>query len=231
MSTHEKRSNFTGSLGFVLAAAGSAVGLGNIWRFPYLAAKYGGGIFLLVYLILMLTFGYALIVSETALGRMTRRSPVGAFGTFGKGGLFRFGGWINAVIPMLIVPYYSVIGGWIMKYIVSYACTMARPPDFTAFISSNEPVFWHFAFMAVTVAICYFGIQGIEKASKVMMPLLFVLLLVTIARSVTLPGASEGLAFMFAPNFSEFSLSSVSAAFSAAKSLYGTCLNPGVSGA
>ena len=111
MEQTTKRSSFSGKLGFVLAASGSAVGLGNIWRFPYLAAKYGGGIFLLTYLILMFTFGYALIVSETALGRMTKRSPVGAFGTFGKSIPFRFGGWINAVIPMLIVPYYSVIGG------------------------------------------------------------------------------------------------------------------------
>ena len=111
------RSSFSGKLGYVLAVAGSAVGLGNIWRFPYLAAKYGGGIFLLVYMILMLTFGYALIVSETALGRMTKRSPVGAFQFFGKSIPFRLGGWINAVIPMLIVPYYSVIGGWVTTYL------------------------------------------------------------------------------------------------------------------
>lgn len=111
MQNGKDRSSFSGKLGYVLAVAGSAVGLGNIWRFPYLAAKYGGGIFLLTYLVLMLTFGYTLIVSETALGRMTKRSPVGAFATFGKTMPFRFGGWINAVIPMLIVPYYSVIGG------------------------------------------------------------------------------------------------------------------------
>ena len=114
------RSSFSGKLGYVLAVAGSAVGLGNIWRFPYLAAKYGGGIFLLVYMILMLTFGYALIVSETALGRMTKRSPVGAFQFFGKSIPFRLGGWLNAVIPMLIVPYYSVIGGWVTKYLFEY---------------------------------------------------------------------------------------------------------------
>ena len=107
-----ERSSFSGKLGYVLAVAGSAVGLGNIWRFPYLAAKYGGGIFLLVYLILMLTFGYVLIVSETTLGRLTRKSPVGAFNAFGKSLPFKIGGWINAVIPMLIIPYYSVIGGW-----------------------------------------------------------------------------------------------------------------------
>ena len=113
----KSRSSFTGKMGNVLAVAGSAVGLGNIWRFPYLAAKYGGGIFLLVYLILMLTFGYALIISETALGRMTKKSPVGAFHAFGKSFPFQFGGWVNAVIPMLIVPYYCVIGGWVTKYL------------------------------------------------------------------------------------------------------------------
>ena len=110
---HKKnnRSSFSGKIGFVLSAAGASVGLGNIWRFPYLAAKYGGGIFLLIYIILALTFGYTMIVAETSLGRMTGKSPVGAFHTFGKSKWLSFGGWINAIIPILIVPYYSVIGG------------------------------------------------------------------------------------------------------------------------
>ena len=101
-----ERGVFSGKLGYVLATAGSAVGLGNIWRFPYLAARYGGGIFLLVYLILALTFGYTLMMSESTLGRLTEKSPVGAFKYFGKGKVSAFGGWINAVIPMLILPYY-----------------------------------------------------------------------------------------------------------------------------
>ena len=100
------RGTFSGKLGFVLSAAGASVGLGNIWRFPYLAAKYGGGIFLLVYILLAMTFGYTMIVAETSLGRMTGKSPVGAFAAFGKSGWLRFGGWINAIIPVLIVPYY-----------------------------------------------------------------------------------------------------------------------------
>ena len=104
---HSKRSAFSGKIGFVLSAAGASVGLGNFWRFPYLAAKYGGGIFLLVYILLAVTFGYTMIMAETALGRMTRKSPVGAFGTFGKKGGLALGGWINAVIPILIVPYRS----------------------------------------------------------------------------------------------------------------------------
>ena len=115
-----KRSSFSGKLGFVLAAAGASVGLGNIWRFPYLAAKYGGGIFLLIYIILALTFGYTMITAETAIGRMTQKSPVGAYRSFGKSKWLTLGGWINAVIPILIVPYYSVIGGWVIKYLVEY---------------------------------------------------------------------------------------------------------------
>ena len=111
---------FSSKLGYVLATAGSAVGLGNIWRFPYLAARYGGGIFLLVYLLLALTFGYTLMMSESALGRMTEKSPVGAFSAFSKKGIVKAGGWINAVIPMLILPYYSVIGGWVCKYLFEY---------------------------------------------------------------------------------------------------------------
>lgn len=106
METHHKRSAFSGKLGFVLSAAGASVGLGNIWRFPYLAAKYGGGIFLLIYILLAVTFGYTMIIAETALGRMTRKSPVGAYSHFGKGKGLAFGGWINAVIPILIAPYY-----------------------------------------------------------------------------------------------------------------------------
>ena len=119
---HSNRSMFSGKLGFVLSAAGASVGLGNIWRFPYLAAKYGGGIFLLIYILLALTFGYTMIVAETSLGRMTRKSPVGAFASFTKSHTLKAGGWINAIIPILIVPYYSVIGGWVIKYLFEYIC-------------------------------------------------------------------------------------------------------------
>lgn len=110
-----KRGSFSGKIGFILSAAGASVGLGNIWRFPYLAAKYGGGIFLLVYIVLAMTFGYTMIVAETSIGRMTGKSPVGAYKSFGNRPALRFGGWINAVIPILIVPYYSVIGGWVRR--------------------------------------------------------------------------------------------------------------------
>ena len=120
--TDEKRANFSGGLGYILAVAGSAVGLGNIWRFPYLAAKYGGGMFLLTYLILTLTFGYAMIMSETAIGRMTKRSAIGAFNHFGNSRILKIGGFINAIVPVLIVPYYSVIGGKISCRVYKGQC-------------------------------------------------------------------------------------------------------------
>ena len=114
----ENRGSFSGKIGFVLSAAGASVGLGNIWRFPYLCAKYGGGIFLLVYILLAVTFGYTMIVAETAVGRATNKSPVGAFNRLSHNNkLMKIGGWINAIIPILIVPYYSVIGGWVCKYL------------------------------------------------------------------------------------------------------------------
>ncbi len=183
---HNKRSTFSGKLGFVLSAAGASVGLGNIWRFPYLAAKYGGGIFLLIYIILALTFGYTMIMAETTLGRMTRKSPVGAYASFGKSNWLSFGGWINAIIPVLIVPYYSVIGGWVIKYLFSYVIgqgsELAADGYFSAFISdgvSTEICFVIFALL--TVGIIYAGVRnGVERVSKFMMPIL-VLLSVIIA--------------------------------------------------
>lgn len=212
------RSSFSGKMGYVLAVAGSAVGLGNIWRFPYLAAKYGGGIFLLVYLILMLTFGYALIVSETALGRMTKKSPVGAFGTFGKGFVFRFGGWINAIIPMLIVPYYSVIGGWVTKYLFEYlrgnTIALAEDGYFTGFIAEGfSAEVWFLLFTLAVVAVLFAGVkQGVERVSKVMMPLLVILAVFVAAYSMTRPGAFEGVKYFLVPNFENFSWMTVVAA-------------------
>ena len=115
-----ERGSFSGKIGFVLAAAGASVGLGNIWRFPYLAAKYGGGMFLIIYVLLVLTFGFSMVIAETSIGRMTKKSPVSAFKSFGNAKWLKFGGWINVIIPLLIVPYYSVIGGWVLKYLMEY---------------------------------------------------------------------------------------------------------------
>ena len=206
-----KRSTFSGKLGFVLSAAGASVGLGNIWRFPYLAAKYGGGIFLLVYIILALTFGYTMIMAETSLGRMTKKSPVGAYQSFGKSKWLSLGGWINAIIPILIVPYYSVIGGWVIKYLIGYfsgqAQTLASDTYFSAFISngaSTEICFIVFTFC--TLGIIYAGVQnGIERVSKFMMPVLVVLSVIIAIYSVTRPGALEGVKYFLVPNPANFS--------------------------
>ena len=206
-----KRSSFSGKLGFVLAAAGASVGLGNIWRFPYLAAKYGGGIFLLIYIILALTFGYTMITAETAIGRMTQKSPVGAYRSFGKSKWLTLGGWINAVIPILIVPYYSVIGGWVIKYLFEYiagnSAGVAKDGYFTEFISSGGSAEICFLiFTALTVAVIFGGVRnGIERVSKFMMPVLVILSIMITAYSVTMPGALEGVKYFLIPNFSNFS--------------------------
>ena len=212
MSKHnQKRSMFSGKLGFVLSAAGASVGLGNIWRFPYLAAKYGGGIFLLVYIVLALTFGYTMIVAETSLGRMTGKSPVSAFASFGKSGFLKFGGWINAIIPILIVPYYSVIGGWVLKYLAEYVMghgsELATDGYFSSFIANGattEICFVIFAFC--TLVIIYAGVRnGIERVSKFMMPVLVVLSLIITGYSVTRPGALAGVKYFLVPNIENFS--------------------------
>lgn len=211
MEDNSNRSSFSNRLGFVMAAAGSAVGLGNIWRFPYLAAIYGGGIFLLVYLVLVATFGYTMIMSETALGRMTKKSPVGAFAYFGDRFSLRFGGWINAIIPMLIVPYYSVIGGWVCKYLFAYmqghVKQLASDTYFTSFIQNGISVELFFLlFIFLTLLIIYMGVQnGIEKVSKIMMPILVVLAFIIAGYSVTRPGAMAGVKYFLIPNFKDFS--------------------------
>lgn len=208
---HHKRSAFSGKLGFVLSAAGASVGLGNIWRFPYLAAKYGGGIFLLIYIVLAVTFGYTMIVAETALGRMTKKSPVGAFAAFGKGPGLSFGGWINAIIPILIVPYYSVIGGWVIKYLVEYlrggGSALAQDGYFSEFISSGVSVELCFVvFTLFTLGIIYAGVRnGVERVSKCMMPVLAVLSVIIAVYSVTRPGALAGVKYFLVPNLDNFS--------------------------
>ena len=212
MKNHNhKRSTFSGKLGFVLSAAGASVGLGNIWRFPYLAAKYGGGIFLLIYILLALTFGYTMIMAETSIGRMTKKSPVGAYASFGRSKWLSFGGWINAVIPLLIVPYYSVIGGWVIKYLVGYltgnGSALAADGYFSTFISngfSTEICFLIFA--GITLGIIYAGVRnGIERVSKFMMPILVVLSVMIAVYSMTRPGAVRGIQYFLVPNLKNFS--------------------------
>lgn len=216
--TEKTRSSFSGRVGYVLAVAGSAVGLGNIWRFPYLAAKYGGGMFLLTYLVLTLTFGYVLIVSETALGRMTRKSPVGAYHAFGRTLPFHLGGWLNALAPMLITPYYCVIGGWVLKYLFEYlrgsAAALAGDDFFGAFISASGSVeFWFIFFTALVFLVILAGVKkGVERVSKVMMPVLVLLAVVVMVYSVTRPGALAGVKYFLVPRLEDFSVMTVIAA-------------------
>lgn len=218
MDKKAKNSKFSSRLGYVLAVAGSAVGLGNIWRFPYLAAKYGGGIFLLVYLILTVSFGYVLIVSETALGRMTQKSPIGAFKSFDQGIWYKIGGWVNAIIPILIVPYYSVIGGWVIKYFVEYikgnVSVLAQDNYFNNFISDSFNVeFWFIIFALFAFITILGGVKnGIERSSKIMMPILVVLAIMVVIYSVTRPGAIEGVKYFLIPNFEDFSIMTIVAA-------------------
>ena len=212
MST--QRSSFTGKIGFVLAAAGSAVGLGNIWRFPYLAAKYGGGIFLLVYVLLSVTFGFALMAAEIALGRKTQLSAIGAFRALDR--RFAFIGPLASIVPVLILPYYSVIGGWVIKYTVGFATgeasAMAQSSYFGNHIGRTwEPILWFFLFILMTTLIVFFGVEkGIEKVSKLMMPILVILTIgIAIYTIVTLDGAWAGVIYYIKPDFSHFSLMTV----------------------
>lgn len=217
-NTNDNRSKFSGSLGYVLATAGSAVGLGNIWRFPYLAAKYGGGAFVLVYIILAFTFGYTLMTSETVLGRLTGKSPVSAYHTYSKSRWSTTGGWINAIVPMIILPYYSVIGGWVIKYLVTYITGNIKAPAqdgfFGSFIgSAAQSEGWFIVFAALTLIVILFGVEsGVERVSKMMMPALVVLAIIVAIYSCTRPGAVEGIKYFFIPNFKNFSIMTVVAA-------------------
>lgn len=180
----KKKSGFSGSIGFVLAAAGSAVGVGNIWRFPYLAAKDGGGVFLLVYLLLIVTFGFTLLVTDVAIGRKMKQSALKVFGAINK--KWNFLGYLTFLVPAMIMTYYSVIGGWISKYALTYLCGQgnlaAQDNFFTSFITSAQSsIFFTLIFLAVSAAIVYRGVEkGIEKFSRIIMPGL-ILMIVGIA--------------------------------------------------
>lgn len=212
----ETRSSFSGKIGFVLAAAGSAVGLGNIWRFPYLAAKYGGGIFLLVYLILTVTFGFALMCGEIAIGRKTGQSAINSFKSLDK--RFGFIGIIASVVPIIILPYYSVIGGWVTKYFAVFVSgqgsASANDTYFDNFISTTtEPLLWFSIFIGLTAVVVLLGVEkGVEKVSKVMMPVLVALTIFIAIYSMFLPGAMEGVKYYILPDFSKFSATTVLAA-------------------
>ncbi len=177
----KKRESFSGSIGFVLAAAGSAVGLGNIWRFPFLAARDGGGLFLVIYLVLALTFGFTLLTAEVVIGRNTKSSPLTAYGKLSK----RFG-WVGAIasiVPFMILPYYCVIGGWVLKYFLiflsGYGLDAAQDGYFGSFITAQyEPIVMLVIFLGICAFIIYKGVaSGIEQYSKILMPVLILLVI------------------------------------------------------
>lgn len=211
----KNRGNFSGTIGFVLAAAGSAVGLGNIWRFPYLAAKGHGGVFILCYIVLALTFGFTLLTTEIAIGRKTAQSPLTAYGVLHP--KWKGLGVLACLVPTIILPYYCVIGGWVMKYFFTFASgggkEAVKDDYFTGYITSQwQPVLWMLIFLFITAFVVYRGVnKGIEKYSKVLMPILLLLVIgisiysltirYTDADGVTRTGL-QGLKVYLVPDFS-----------------------------
>ncbi|WP_058985198.1 sodium-dependent transporter [Hugonella massiliensis] len=210
MAEIAERASWSGKWMFILSAAASAVGLGNMWRFPYLAAKYGGGMFILTYILLVFTFGISMLLLETSLGRKTGQSVIGAFRSFGK--KYTFIGVLAAIVPFIITPYYCIIGGWVAKYMASYLTD--TPADvangstfFTGFITSPEASsLFMLVFMAVAFLVVSLGVKGgIEKANLVMMPLLLVAAVAIAVYVASFPGALDGIAYYLTPDFSKFS--------------------------
>lgn len=205
-NSDQKRGSFTSSFGFILAATGSAVGLGNLWKFPYVAGENGGAVFLIFYLIFILLLGVPIFMSEMAIGRKTKLNPIGAYHKLNKKSTFI--GVIGVIGAFIILSYYSVIGGWVIKYIGTYVLNteiVDSTAHFNDFISAPfEPIFTHLLFMAMTCFIVMKGVsKGIEKASKIMLPALFILIIVVVIRSLTLPGAMEGVKYFIVPDWSE----------------------------
>lgn len=218
----KNRGTFTGSIGFVMAAAGSAVGLGNIWRFPYLAAKDNGGFFVLCYIILALTFGFALLVTEIALGRKTHQSPLTAYGIINK--KFKPLGTLATLVPALILPYYCSIGGWVVKYFVTFitnkGADAAGDTYFTDYITgTSQPIIFMLVFLALTSFIVISGVKkGIEKSSKILMPILLFLIVGISIYALTIDHTADdgtvrtgldGLKVYLIPNFSELTVNQV----------------------
>lgn len=234
MNLHSRKSrpSWSGQLAFILAAAASAIGLGNVWRFPYLAAQYGGGLFLLIYVLMVVTLGFTLMTTEVAIGRRTRLSGMAAFSGVHRG--WKSLGWLVTLIPVIIVPYYCVIGGWILKYIFAYLFNrhlalektvetvsatgepvvetvteivhVSSPDFFSAFIAHPwQPAVFGSVFILFSMWLIFSGVRkGIERSNKIMMPLLFILAIVISVFALFQPGALAGLKFYLLPNLSEY---------------------------
>ena len=210
-TTPAKRASWSGQMSFILAAAASAIGLGNLWRFPYLAAQYGGGTFILVYLVLVVTLGFTLMTTEIAIGRMTQQSQLTAYSKLHKGwGII---GLLATIIPLVIVPYYCVIGGWVLKYFWTYlriVCGNASAAEalsdsgafFGGFITAPfAPFGFGLLFILACALVIVLGVKGgIERSNKVMMPLLFLMAAGIAVYVCCLPGSGEGLKYYLVPN-------------------------------
>ncbi len=205
----QQREHWASKFGFVLAAAGSAIGLGNIWRFPYKAGEYGGGAFVVAYIVSVFIIGIPVLIAEFIIGRSAQKSPVGAFRELRDSRYWPLVGWLGLLTGFMILSYYSVVGGWILKYIV-VSCTNgfqtgAATAEFNGFLASpGQQVLWHGVFMLVNIFIVRGGISsGIEKWSKILMPSLLVILFVLMVNSLLTSGAAEGMRFLLKPDFSK----------------------------
>ncbi|MEE9466428.1 MAG: sodium-dependent transporter, partial [Candidatus Neomarinimicrobiota bacterium] len=213
------REHWGSKFGFILAAAGSAVGLGNIWKYPHMAGQNGGGAFTMVYLICILVVGLPILLAEISIGRRTQLNPVGAFKSLSNNSNWKFVGILGVASAFVILSFYSVVGGWTLKY--AFLALMGTFNEFSAgqgageafnrFIANPiEPVFWHLVFMGLCILIIAQGVKaGIERWSKILMPILLAILLLLVFRGITLDGAGEGLRFLFSPKWSDLNASSI----------------------
>lgn len=205
------RGQWATSIGFVLAAAGAAVGLGNVWKFPYLTALHGGGTFLFAYILMLLFLGIPVLVTEMVLGRRGKLDPVGTYSKLSGGsGFWKFVGYVAVSVNFIVLSFYSVVGGWITNYMFQYIMGGIKGDIveyFGGFVSNPySPLLWYALFMGMTIYIVAQGVSaGIERASNIMMPTLFLLFIILAIRAVTLPGAIEGIKYYLLPDFSKLS--------------------------
>ena len=213
----KKREQFTGRLAVVLAMAGSAIGLGNIWRFPYLVGQNGGAAFILVYIVACALLAIPVFLSECVIGRRGGNSTFGAMRKLAPGSNYRWAGMITVITPILLLSFYSVVGGWSVDYLLK-ACTLRFTQDssgmFESLLSSTwEPIFMHTAFMVGTAIVILLGVKkGIERFTKITMPLLFILIIIIVVFGLTLPGAGKGVEYLIKPDFSKITPSAITSA-------------------
>src|SRR5690554_1450652 len=218
----KKRETWSGSFGFILAAVGSAVGLGNVWKFPYITGEHGGGAFVLVYLVCIALVGLPLLFAEMTLGRLSKKEPVGAFSSLASaargGKWWGFFGWMSIVTAVLLLSFYSVVGGWTLGYLVKAVSGAFSPESaassadaFGEFIADPyQTLAFHTIFMGACIGVVIGGVSGgIERAAKVLMPIFAVLLLTLLGYSLTTDGAGQALNFMFYPDFSKLSAGAI----------------------